>query len=311
MQSRSNWDSMVLNNPSPSKFTHHFDTSCIDPYKHLLEFTAKMCNRTKTTMTRAPRKFIISTSPNTKARWNSPHMVPRSHSRPFACSPRTATKETPLRLSSAPLIQMTLKTQSSRFMSPIGTRHSLFMTLFSNKSQVQENKGVPIPETLQIHVPLTTKGDQTATHHAMAFQLMPADVKSGVSISVVAAALNNVRITDIASRRAKTQPDSIDNKLKAFVKDTELSKTTIALVDSNTMTHDTNFSHVQNESTSAHPMRLFLVAGPQNGTSHRTCIHTTGTNRIPRHRVNVRSTPHLAPQCPGTRPWPSWQRHHT
>ena len=146
-------------------------------------------------------------------------------------------------------------------------RHTTFPLHDITLKQIpsSRNKGVPVPETLQILVPLTTKGDQTVTHHTMAFQLMPADVKSGVSISVVAAALNNVRITDIASRRAKTQPDSIDNKLKAFATDTELSKTTIVLVDSNKMTHDMNFSHVQNESTSAHPMRLFSSPGLKMG----------------------------------------------
>ena len=146
-------------------------------------------------------------------------------------------------------------------------RHTTFPLHDITLKQIPSSKvkGVPVPESLQILVPLTTKGDQTVTHHTMAFQLMPSDVKSGVSISVVAATLNNVRITDIASRRAKTEPDSIDNKLKAFVANTELSKTTIVLVDSNTMPHDTNYSHVQNESTSAHPMRLLSSPGLKMG----------------------------------------------
>ena len=121
----------------------------------------------------------------------------------------------------------------------------------------QKVKGVSVWESLQVFVPLATKGDQTVTHHTMAFQLLPSDVKSGINVSVVAATLNNVRITGIASRRAKTDPDSIDNKLKSFVTKTELSKTTIILVDSNKMSHDTNHSHVQNESTSAHPCDSF------------------------------------------------------
>ena len=97
------------------------------------------------------------------------------------------------------------------------------------------------------------------------FQLIPSDVKSGISISIVAATLNNVPITDIASRRAKTDPNSIDKKLKSFVTKTELSKTAIILVDSNKMSHDTNHSHVQNESTSAHPMRLLSSPGLKMG----------------------------------------------
>ena len=146
-------------------------------------------------------------------------------------------------------------------------RHTTFPLHDITLKQIVSSKvkGVSVPESLQISVPLTTEGDQTVTHHTMAFQLMPSDVKTGVSITIVATTLNNVRITDIASRRAKSEPNSIDNKLKAFLADTEPSKTTIILVDSNKMSHDTNFSHVQNESTSAHPMRLLSSPGLKMG----------------------------------------------
>ena len=146
-------------------------------------------------------------------------------------------------------------------------RHTVFPLHDITIKQVAGSrvKGVPVPESLQISVPLTTKGDQTVTRHTMAFQLMPSDVKLGLSVSIVATTLNNVRITDIASRRAKDEPNSIDNKLKTFFDDTEPSKTTIILADSNKMSHDINFSHVQNESSSAHPMRLLSSPGLKMG----------------------------------------------
>ena len=90
----------------------------------------------------------------------------------------------------------------------------------------QRHKGIIQWETLiQIFFPLlTTEGDQTTKHHTLAFNLLPADARTGLNISAVAASLNHVRITDIASRVAKLDSDSIGNKLKLFVAKTELSK---------------------------------------------------------------------------------------
>ena len=125
----------------------------------------------------------------------------------------------------------------------------------------QKHKGVPVWESLQVLVPLTTEGDPTVRHHTLAFRLLPSDVATGVTISVIMASLNNVRITELAARRAQSEPNSICNKLKSFIAKTELSKSTIVLVDSNTMSHDTNSPHVQRESTPNHPMGLLSSPG--------------------------------------------------
>ena len=70
----------------------------------------------------------------------------------------------------------------------------------------QRNNGAPMWESLQVLIPLTTEGDQTAEHHALAFRLLPSDAATGINIGVIVASLSKVRITDIASRRSQTDP---------------------------------------------------------------------------------------------------------
>ena len=165
----------------------------------------------------------------------------------------------------------------------------------------QKNKGVPVWESLQILVPLTTEGSSTVGHHALPFQLLPSDVATGLTISVIAASLNNVRITDIATQRAQSESDSICNKLKSFVAKTELSKSTIVLVDSNTMPHDTNSLHVQRESTPTHPMGLLSSPGLKMGGSCGARVYTAGQCCIVCCHPRFGTTPQVFAQCTGAR----------
>ena len=110
-------------------------------------------------------------------------------------------------------------------------------------------------------VPLSTEGDPTVRYHTMAFQLQPSDAVTGLTVSAIMASLDNVRIAQRAARRAQAEPDSISNKVKSFADKTELSKSTIVLVDSNTTSHETNSQHVLRESTPKHPMGLLSSPG--------------------------------------------------
>ena len=124
-----------------------------------------------------------------------------------------------------------------------------------------KRNGVPVHESLQVLVPLSTEGDPTVRYHTMAFQLQPSDAATGLTVSAIMASLDNVRIAQRAARRAQAEPDSISNKVKSFADKTELSKSTIVLVDSNTTSHETNSQHVLRESTPKHPMGLFSSKG--------------------------------------------------
>ena len=121
-------------------------------------------------------------------------------------------------------------------------RHTTYplrhVTLVHVPYQKNKGKGVPVWVSLQILVPLTTEGSSAVGHHTLPFQLLPSDVATGLTISVIEASLNSVRITDIATQRAQSDPDSICNKLKSFVAKTELSKSTIVLVEHNATRHE-------------------------------------------------------------------------